>query len=266
MHSQRAAFDRLLLLVTEEYGREELGSAVSGDVRRFKRVQRLLAGERIDSSELDYSFDRHHLGVVAGSSEARLGIRRLAAAINARSLIVNAPGGEVWAWLGSEEPFDLAGIRSIATAACSSSAPIGLGEPARDSRGWRLTHEQARLAFALAQAGQKGVVHYADGPLVAAAAQNPVLLASLQELYLAPLNREGEKGKRLRKTLRAYSSADRNASSAAAAIGVTGQTVKNHLREVEDRLGQPLSVCADAVDVALRLEELGILEEEVDNL
>jgi hypothetical protein len=41
--------------------------------------------------------------------------------------------------------------------------------------------------------------------------------------------------------------------------------VKNRLGQVEARVGQPLGVCANAVDVALRLEEVGILEKDVDN-
>jgi hypothetical protein len=262
---QGAAFDQLLELVTAEYGREEQDSADPGGARRLQTVQRLLAGERIDSSSLSYPLDHHHVGVIAGSPEAQQVIRRLATATDTRLLIVGAPHGEIWAWLGSATPLERGFMQRVAASVCSNSAPIGLGAPAREARGWRLTHRQARLAFGLAQARQ-GPVHYADAPLVASAAQDPQLRTSLQELYLLPLTQERDGGKRLRKTLRAYFSANRNGESAGAALGVTRQTVKNHLCQVEDRLGQPLSMCGDAVDVALRLEELGFLEQEVDDL
>ena len=264
--TQRTAFDQLLAVVREEYKREELSPPASDEARSFRRVRRLLAGERVDPSPLNYPFDRHHLGVIAGSPEAGQVIRRLATATDTRLLKVRSPGGEVWAWLGSDEPLELEPMRRIAASVCSSPTPVGLGALSRDLRGWRLTHKQARLALGLAQVGRQGPVHYADVPLVASAAQDPQLRASLQELYLLPLNRERDGGARLRKTLRAYFSANRNGKSAGAALGVTRQTVTNHLGQVEDRLGQPLSVCADAVDVALRLEELGILEQKVDNL
>ncbi len=45
-------------------------------------------------------------------------------------------------------------------------------------------------------------------------------------------------------------------SSAAAALGVSRQTVINRLHAVEERLGRPLGACAVEVEAALRLEEL----------
>jgi hypothetical protein len=64
----------------------------------------------------------------------------------------------------------------------------------------------------------------------------------------------------LRATLRAYFAADRNNKSAASALGVSRQAVANRLSKVETRIGQPLSMCADAVDAALRMEELGFFD------
>ncbi len=61
----------------------------------------------------------------------------------------------------------------------------------------------------------------------------------------------------LRQTLRAYFAAERNASSTAAALGVSRQTVINRLRVVEERLGRSLGSCAVEVEAALRLEDMG---------
>jgi DNA-binding PucR family transcriptional regulator len=86
------------------------------------------------------------------------------------------------------------------------------------------------------------------------------MTASLLELYLLPLRRERDGGHVLRETLRAYFAADRNGSSAAAALGVSRQTVANRLQAVERQLNQSLKVCADLLHVALRLEELGLVD------
>ncbi|MBW8060448.1 MAG: hypothetical protein FVQ78_09030 [Solirubrobacterales bacterium] len=53
--------------------------------------------------------------------------------------------------------------------------------------------------------------------------------------------------------------AGRNAASAAAALGVSRQTVGNHLGAIEARLGRSFSSCAAEIEAALRLEDLGDL-------
>jgi hypothetical protein len=260
--TQEAAFNRLLPLVTEEYRREEQSRERSGD--SFARVRRLLAGELVDPSGLDYDLNRHHLGVVAGSLEAREAIRRLAAETNSRPLIVKANDGEVWAWLGRKEPFDTEAVSRFAADASSPSMPMAMGEPAQSCSGWRLTHRQARAAFSVAQVSPAGYARFAAVAMVVGAAESPLVAASLQELYLSPLQGGGNKSIVLRETLRAYFSADRNSKSAASALDVSRQTVANRLQQVEARIGQPLSMCADAIDAALRMEELGFLDPGLD--
>jgi hypothetical protein len=255
--SQEAAFDQLLKQVTDEYGRERDRS--TRQPQRLNHIQRLLAGEMTESSLLNYDFDCHHLAVVAGSPEARPAIQQMAAATGSRVLTVDSDHGEVWTWLGSKEPLDSEAVCRLATSSCSTAAPVGVGESSWSRAGWRLTHQQARLALSIARAAPTGLARYANVAIVASAAQDPVLAASLQHIYLAPLNKGRSSDKVLRETLRAYFSADRNGSSAASALGVSRQTVTNRLVQVEDRLGQPLRMCADSVDAALRLEELGFL-------
>jgi hypothetical protein len=262
--AQDIAFDQLLALVTDEYSRERDRSA-SHQSPVTDRVQRLLAGEMVDSSLMNYDFGCNHLGVAIGSPEARQIIRQIAVEVDSRALIVNPAQGEVWAWLGSKQPLDPEAICRVVASVRVAGATIGVGESSRSLTGWRLTHRQARLAFSVAQASPSGFVRYADVAITVSAAQDPVLTASLQELYLSPLDKERDSGRVLRSTLRAYFSADRNSSSAAAALGVSRQTVTNRLRHVEEQVGQPLSRCADAVAAALRMEELGLLEQALDS-
>jgi PucR C-terminal helix-turn-helix domain/GGDEF-like domain len=253
-------FDRLLSLVIDEYGRENQGRCCSLEAQLLIRIRRLLAGELVDSSSFNYNLRLHHLGVIIASEDGRHLIRELAAETNSRPLVAGSADNEVWGWLGSKEPLDPDDVRRLADSVCSASIPLGIGEPAQAIAGWRLTHRQARAAFTIAQRSPRGFARYADVSILASAAQDPLMLSSFRALYLVPLSKERDSGELLRKTLRAYFSTNRNSQSAAAALGVTRQTVANRLRQVEDRLGQKLDVCAGALDAALRLDELGLLD------
>jgi DNA-binding PucR family transcriptional regulator len=101
------------------------------------------------------------------------------------------------------------------------------------------------------------LVRYADVALLASILQDDLLATSLQQLYLAPLGAERDGGQALRETLRAYFAAERNVSSAAAALAVSRQTVINRLRTIEQRFDRPLNKCAAEVEAALSLEDLG---------
>jgi len=251
-------FDGLLALVTEEYGREEQGPGASREAQLADRTRRLIEGEAVDPAFLNYDLGCHHLALVAGFADSRQLIKKLASETNSRPLIVRAAENEVWAWLGSKEPLDPEAIHGVAASVCPSSAPLGLGEPAKSLAGWRLTHRQARAALSIARASE-GIARYAEVSIIASLAQDPLMLSSLQRLYILPLSKERGNGDMYRKTLRAYYAANGNRKSAAAALGVSRQTVSNRLGQIEERLGQKLSACATALDAALRLEELGLL-------
>lgn len=257
------AFDRLFATIIEEYQREERSCRRSPGDRQLVQVRRLLAGELIDLSSLDYDLNRYHLGLVVGSPEARELIRLLAAETDSRPLIVRADEAETWAWLGSKEPLDPATVGRLATRSCTDAAPIAMGEPAQGCSGWRLTHRQAQAAF-FTQVPGAAFTRFAEVAMVIGATESPLLSVSLPELYLAPLQKERDGGKDLCATLRAYFSADRNISSAAAALKVSRQTVTSRLRHVETHFGLPLTICGDAVAAALRMEELGDLQKPRD--
>jgi sugar diacid utilization regulator len=80
-------------------------------------------------------------------------------------------------------------------------------------------------------------------------------------MYLKPLQLERDEGARLKQTLRAYFSANRNTSSASSALGISRQAVSDRLGKAEARIDQPLPLCADALALALRLEEVGLLPQ-----
>jgi DNA-binding PucR family transcriptional regulator len=91
--------------------------------------------------------------------------------------------------------------------------------------------------------------------VVAAAHDDDLLISSLRERYIRPL--EGSDGGRsAQATLRAYFAASRHVSSAAAALGVKRHTVTNRLRAIEEKLGKSVTECALELELVLRLEEL----------
>ncbi len=267
MAAQGAAFEHLVAIATEEYGREARARPASHEARLVERARRLLAGELVDPSILEYELGGHHLGLFTCSAGARPLVRRLASVVGCRSLTLTPSSDELWAWLGSaRDPIDPVLVRDWLSAKGDPGQPIGMGEPKSGRDGWRLTHEQARSSVWVAEARSAPVVEYTEAAVLASIGRDTILTTSLQERYLLPLAGERDGGRVLRATLRSYFQADRNSSSAAAALGVSRQTVANRLRTAERRIGQPLGECADALFAALSLEELGRVPNPPDSL
>jgi hypothetical protein len=256
LRSQATLFDRLVTAVTEEYTREKKGRRDSSEERRAKRIERLLAGELLETSGLNYEFEGCHLGVIACGPGATAVLRELATALDRRLLAVPREGGEVWAWLGGRRPVDSAALQCQAKDSLAPEISVAIGEPGRGFAGWRLTHQQARAALPVARRGSEPLVRYADVAMLAAVLGDDLLASSLRELYLEPLRGERDDGETLRETLRAYFAAQGNTTCAATVLGIQRQTVANRLRTVEERLGRDLAGCSAEMEAALRLEEL----------
>jgi hypothetical protein len=257
LRTQAVLFDHLVAAVTEEYASEERGRLGSREERRAKRVERLLAGELLDTTELAYDFEGHHIGVVACGPKAFPRLREVARGLDRRLLAVSREDEVVWAWFGGRRAVDAGELQSLAEASMAREARLAIGEPARGLAGWRLTHQQARAALPIALRSSESVVRYADVALFAAALQDDLLATSLRESYLAPLMTERDRGETLLSTLRAYFATDRNVSSAAVALKVDRGTVASRLRTIEQRLGRSIGSCTAELEVALRLEAIG---------
>jgi PucR C-terminal helix-turn-helix domain/GGDEF-like domain len=265
LNAQECVLQQLLAAATEEHQRETSPPASTREARIAERVRRLLAGEQVDASLLEYDLAGHHLGLVARSPDAHPLLRQLSAAVDGRLLAVAPNEAETWAWIGARRPIDVDAVLRWAKDAWPAATPLGIGEPAAGPSGWRRTHRQADAAATLDRSGSGAALRYRDVALLAAAAKDPLMVSSLREMYLAPLAGKGHRDVPLRETLRAYFAADGNASSACSALGVSRQTVANRLQTVEERLQLPLTECADALQVALRLEELGHFSDLPDS-
>jgi len=256
--TQSALLDRLLAAVAEEHSRvsEEMGRDLSAEARSLRAVKRLLAGEALQTPEFRYELSGFHLALLAAGSAAEPTLRNLAAALDRSLLIVRPDETTIWAWLGGRRSVDPADLLKEVPSAPSVGLRLALGESGEGVAGWRQSHRQARAAWPIARGGSEVAVRYADVALEASILQDNILLDSLRTLYLAPLAGERDGGETLRGTLEAYFAAERSAASAAAALGVSRQTVNTRLRTVEQRLGRPLADCAAQLEAALRTHQL----------
>lgn len=248
--------DRLLAAVSAEHTREAATRPTSSADRRRECVKRLLAGELVDTSDLDYDLDGHHLAVMAKGWGAGELMRGLAGTLDRRLLIAQREEEPKWAcWLG--------GIHQLpaekALQALSDIAPEGIfatvGEPGEGLSGWRFSHFQAKAALPIAERKGQPVLRYADVALLASIVRDDLVAGSLRQLYLTPLERTRDGGAVARETLRAYFKAERNVSSTAAALGVDRRTVRNRIRGIEELLARSLKDSAADLEIALRLDD-----------
>jgi len=255
---QAALLDRLIAAVCEEYALEATMRRNSAEQRRAEQIERLLAGERIEPTELAYDFEAcHHIGVTVSGPKAVELVSCLVTALDCRSLVLKREEGTVWAWFGSRHGIDVDEIKRQLPQRLPPNVSVAVGEPAKGLAGWALTHRQAKAALAIARAESKGFVRYTEVALLSSMLQDDLLATSLRRLYLVPLLEKGKEGEVLCEALRAYFAAERNVSSAAAALGVSRRTVANRLRVVEHCIGQPLGAVLTEMDAALRLDEFG---------
>jgi len=251
-----AAVDRLLSAATEAhhaYSEEEARRRRGSERRRIELIERLLAGEPLDTHELGYDIRGRQMGLCASGAGVGEALRVLARHLDAGLLLAEREDGTLWAWLGRRGSLEVDIARRYLVARSPPGARVAFGEMGEGPAGWRLTHCQARAAFAVARRGQEPIVRYTDVALLAAVMQDDLLAISLRQLYLEPLE---DGGAGLRETLRAYLAAGRNGASAAKALGVSRQTVNQRLQTAEERIGRSLLTSGSELDAALRLAEL----------
>ncbi len=260
LRMQASTLDRLLQAITGEYRDELARAGRSLEQRRAQRVRGLLAGgaavELSEVAELDYELDAWHLGVIARGEGAREAVDGLSASVDRRALCVASGEETVWAWLGGYRRMEVAALEPALSGLGEVS--FAVGEPARGVAGWRLTHQQAQAALAVALRRPRPLTRYADVALLAGVLKDEALAAALIDIYVAPLEDDRGNGVVLLQTLRAYLVAERNVSSTAAALQIARRTVENRLHTIEERLGRTLHPCPVEIEVALELDRIGI--------
>jgi hypothetical protein len=255
---QEALLESLMTGIADEYRRERERIERSREECHAVLVQKLLAGERPDASELGYDLDdAWHLGMIVNGLQAKSVMRGLADQLNRQLLCVPTAEGSLWAWLGGVREFEAARVERALATARTEGVSLVVGEPRKGVSGWRLTHQEAQAVLRVALRRPTSLVCFADHALLALVLQNEPLMKSLMGIYLPALG-----SLVVRETLRAYFSVGCNAATAAAKLKVDRHTVERRLRTIETKLGRQLRSCHAELEVVLRLEELGVAGAE----
>jgi PucR C-terminal helix-turn-helix domain/GGDEF-like domain len=254
---QASLLDDLIAAITDEYAREVERTDRSPAQLRAKRVRRLLAGNPLDGIELGYGLDSWHLGLIGTG----LGVRQAIEAITARSsthlLCVVDDEQSVWAWLGGQRRDVARDSERLLSERWPVGVSLAVGETAKGLEGWRLTHLQAQDAALVSLYKPQTFTRYADIALLAPWLRDCPRAQGFVKVYLGPLDIRGARaGVKLRDTLRAYFGAGRNASAAADALKVSRRTVRNHIDQIEQRLGPLFNERQAELELALRLESV----------
>lgn len=252
LSTQGPQIDHLTAGVANEY-MHEIGRLRTSPAQRLReRILRMVEGDSDLDAEIRYEFNVCHVGMIGAGAGVEQGMRNVASRLDCQLLLVPADDHDVfWVWLGRRRDLSIGEIEEVGRDE-NWRFLLAIGEPRRQIDGWRLTHREAQIAQAGMLQRQQQITRARDVILISAVLRDPFIARSLSETYLSPLDGRGD----FKETLRAYFKADRNAATAAAAMGVARHTVERRVRRVEEILGQSLASCDAQLQVALGAEDL----------
>ena len=256
--------------IVAAYTRERESWLRSRSAARAARIRDLLSGARIDlraaEATLGYRLRQYHAGVVCWTDDApgavdnitRLerAVREIAEQVAGSSDPVFIPRDEssAWAWL----PL---GIRDTFTCPAASTAGVdrdihfAFGDAAKGTAGFRLTHEQAVAAQAVAMAGGSPVpraVTFGEVAPVAMMLGSAELLRAWVLSTLAGLAVDDEHHARLRDTLLVFLESGGSYKTAAERLMLHKNTVQYRIRKAQESLGRPVGANRHDVELALQ--------------
>jgi hypothetical protein len=236
---------------------------------RAARIRDLLSGQRINVSAteatLGYRLRQYHLGLVCWTGDAVAGvddITRLEHAISHVAVKADCTGDPVflprdessaWAWLplGIRDTFDAA---AASTAGAAPDIHFAFGDAARGTAGFRITHQQALAAqaVALAAGSPPEVVAFSEVAPVAMMLGSAELLRAWVRSTLAGLATDDEQHARLRDTLLTFLRSGSSYKTTAERLVLHKNTVQYRIRKAEESLGRPVAEYQHDVELALR--------------
>jgi hypothetical protein len=240
---------------------------------RAARIGDLLSGERIDASAaevtLGYRLRQYHVGLVCWVGDAastadeitRLerAISHVAAHAACRGDPVFLPHDEssVWAWLplGIRDVFESA---TASTAGLDGDIHFAFGDVAKGTMGFRLTHQQAVAAQAVALAAGSPparVVAFSEVAPVAMMLTSAELLRAWVLTTLADLATDDEHHARLRDTLLVFLRNGGSYKMTAEQLTLHKNTVQYRIRRAEESLGRPVGANRHDVELALQASQ-----------
>jgi len=234
------------------------------------RIRDLLSGERINVAAaeaiLGYRLRQHHVGLVCWVGDAASTadeITRLERAVSHVAAQADCGGDPVflprdessaWAWLplGTRDTFDAA---EASTAGVDGDVHFAFGDAARGTAGFRLSHQQAIAAQAVALAAgpvPPRAVAFGEVAPVAMMLGSPDLLRAWVLATLGGLATDDENHARLRDTVLAFLQLGGSYKATAERLMLHKNTVQYRIRKAEESLGLPMSENPHDLELALR--------------
>jgi len=250
------------------YTRERENWLRNRSAARAARIRDLLSGARINATAteatLGYRLRQYHVGLVCWVGDAVAAaddITRLEHAIIHVAGKAGCPGEPVllprdessaWAWLplGIRDTFDAAAC----AVGVDGDIHFAFGDAAKGTTGFRLTHQQAiaAQAVALAAGSPPTAVAFSEVAPVAMMLGSSDLLRAWVLSTLGGLATDDEQHARLRDTLLTFLQMRGSYKATAERLTVHKNTVQYRLRKAEESLGRPVGANQDDVELALR--------------
>ena len=252
------------------YTRERENWLRNRSAARAARIRDLLSGKRIDvraaEATLGYRLRQYHVGVMCWTGdvaatadeinrlERAIGRVAAQAACSGDPLFLPRDETSAWAWLplGIRDRFDSA---AASTADVDSDIHFAFGDVEKGTAGFRLTHQQAVAAQAVALAAGSpapGAVVFGDVAPVAMMLKSAELLRAWVLSTLAGLATDDENHARLRDTLLVFLQSGGSYKTTAEQLMLHKNTVQYRIRKAQDSLGRPVGDSRHDVELALR--------------
>ena len=255
--------------IVAAYTRERERWLRNRSATRAARIRDLLSGERVNVSAteatLGYRLRQYHVGLVCWAGDATAAVDNITRLEHAISNVAAKVAGSAdpvflprdessaWAWLplGIRDRFDAAGAT---TAGVDGDLHFAFGDAARGITGFRLTHQQALAAQAVALAAglPPRVVTFGEVAPVAMMLGSADLLRAWVLATLGGLATDDEHQARLRDTLLVFLQSGGSYKTTAEQLTLHKNTVQYRIRKAEESLGRPAAENRHDVELALR--------------
>jgi len=256
--------------IVAAYTRERENWLRNRSAARAARIRDLLSGRRINvnatEATLGYRLRQYHVGLVCWTGDATAAvddITRLEHAIShvagkadctADPVFLPRDESSAWAWLplGIRDTFDAA---EASTAGADADMHFAFGDAAKGATGFRITHQQAIAAQAVALAAGSPpprAVTFSEVAPVAMMLGSSDLLRAWVLSTLGGLATDDEHQARLRDTLLAFLQSGGSYKTTAERLMLHKNTVQYRIRKAEESLGRPVGEQQHDVELALR--------------
>jgi DNA-binding PucR family transcriptional regulator len=256
--------------IVAAYTREREHWLRNRSAARAARIRDLLSGQRVNVSAteatLGYRLHQYHVGLVCWAGDATASVDNITRLEHAIGHVAEKAGctgdpvflprdeSSAWAWLplGLRDTFDAA---AASTDGVDDDIHFAFGDAAKDTAGFRLTHQQAVAAQAVALAAEPATprsVAFSEVAPVAMMLGSADLLRPWVLTTLAGLAADDEHHARLRDTLLVFLRAGGSYKTTAERLTLHKNTVQYRVRKAEESLGRPVGEDQHDVELALR--------------